>query len=64
MTRIALHVRVKFRAFGMTFGTVERREERIIPCLLNGVPYQLFRFDQRGVFVSVTQEPVQPGNER
>lgn len=58
MTKLHLHVKVKFRAFGITFGTFEKHEERILPIALAGVGYQLIRINERGVYVSLTQEPM------
>jgi len=59
MTKLHLHVRVKFRAFGITFGQFERHVERLLPVLLPGIAYQVIYINERGVFVSLTQEPLQ-----
>lgn len=57
MTRLILHVRVKFRAFGITFGRFERVIERTLPVLVPGVAPILARIDERGVYVLLTHEP-------
>lgn len=58
MTKLRLHVKVKFRAFGVTFGTVEKIAERVIPVALAGVGHTLIHINERGVFIDLTQELV------
>ena len=59
MTKLHLHVKVKFRAFGITFGQFEKHKVKLLPVLLPGIGYQLIYINERGVLVSLTQEAVQ-----
>ena len=58
MSKLHLHVRVRFRAFGITFATYEQHLERVIPLSLAGLGYTLMHVNERGVEVSLTWEPV------
>ena len=58
MTILRLYVKVKFRAFGMTFGQFEKTVEKVIPILLVGVGYTLMHVNERGVFIELTQVQV------
>jgi len=58
VTKLHLHVRVKFRAWRITFGHYEQHVERVIPISLAGVGYTLMHVNERGVEVTLTWEPV------
>lgn len=64
MGKLTLSIEVKFRAFGITFGTVKDRIVRVVPARLYDKPMEIFRFDECGVTVIVEYEPLPVKAER
>ena len=58
MSKLHLHVFVKFRAWGITFGVYEQHVERVIPVSLAGIGYTLMHIAEHGVEVTLSWEPV------
>lgn len=63
MLSVNVRLIVKFRAFGITFGTVDKQFAEPIPVvfpvqglidLIPGLPKLLIKFNDRGVFLAVT----------
>lgn len=61
MTKLTLYFYVKFRAFGITYGHFEKTMTYVLPAALPGMDKTLLSFNERGVKLELTQEPVNMG---